>query len=112
MADPRRYLPDKAAPPAPSVVQINAVDRTAAKKRSPLPNLPLEPWSDNQFWHSAKDAAGILQQYCGKEGFSYESLLGALENEYIKGFHWFKRGGTYKGNIWRMIKFPPGRLDL
>ena len=103
---PRSYQSDK------RVVPIKQPPRTPKKLPASLLGLPLEPWEDSQFWHSAKDASAILQKHCGKEGFSYESLLEALENEYINGFHWFKRGGTYKLNIWRMIKYPPATLDL
>ena len=102
---PRTYNSDKVAP-------IRSIAHATPKQRSTvLHNLPLEAWEDNQFWHSAKQAAGILQERCGKSGFSYESLLDGLENEYIEGFHWFKRGGVYKLNIWRMIKYPPGSLE-
>lgn len=90
------------------VVPIQAVPKLPKKRSPSLLSLPLEPWEDQQFWHSAKVAAPILQERCGKEGFSYESLLAALEIEYVEGFHWFKRGGTYKVNLWRIIKYPPG----
>ncbi|MGA7936409.1 MAG: hypothetical protein WCA35_22835 [Kovacikia sp.] len=93
--------------------QERGPERSANKKRrSSILDLPLEQWDDGRWWHSAREAAAILQECCGKEGFSYESLLAALTNgEYIEGFHWFRRGTAFKVNLRRIIKYPPGSLD-